>query len=152
MALSIYVLSYAWINNLFNENFWAGQPSTRFTVPYNPQLALSAISAFDEDEGSLMRPCTPTMPRRVGDVKVLLYKTPTRSVLPSKVNAKPIYARRNYFLEWVSGLAHMLATISSIGPSSGRLRMDRQVQDRLNRQACVTKRWRSLSVTRAQVK
>ena len=87
-------LSYAWINDLFNENFWAGQVSLRFIVPYNPHLALTATFAFDEYEESLMGPYTQTKSRRVGDVKVLLYKTPMRSTPPSKLNKKAIYPRR----------------------------------------------------------
>lgn len=87
-------LSYAWINGLFNENFWAGQASPRLIAPYNPHLALSSTFTFDEDEESLMGPCTPTKYRQVRDVKVALYKTPTGSAQPSKVNTKAIYARR----------------------------------------------------------
>lgn len=87
-------LSYAWINGLFNENFWAGGDSPRLIVPYNPHLALSSTFTFDEDEESMMGPCTPTKYRRAGDVKVALYKTPATSAQPCKVNTKAIYARR----------------------------------------------------------
>lgn len=87
-------LSYAWINGLFNENFWAGQASPRLIVPYNSHLALSSTFTFDEEEESLMGPCTPTKYWQVGDVKVALYKTWTRSTQPSKVIAKAVYARR----------------------------------------------------------
>ena len=82
-------ISYNWINRLFDETFWVGQPSFRLMVPYNPELALTSKFQFDEE--SLAQPCTSSKHRRGGDVQVALHTSPTKSAQPSK---RALYARR----------------------------------------------------------